>query len=251
MLCKFIHSQILKRNPIGWTHCRLLIGPEVMWMWGLFFCGDLCREVPLTMVDLAKEAFSTNNFSLAADIYERTIRENGPTSELFLGLADSLARTGLFAKAFESYTNAYRYGKVTPEKLKHLVIGLIDTVKQDISSSGNTTKKNCMFTCGSCRGLLVDPVTIPCGHTFCRKCLERDVSKTCELCHTVHYRLKVRQISSNVVLTNLIEKWFPNECKATQLKKEGNELIAKMDFHNAIRVYSQAIQIGKYEAYYT
>ena len=199
------------------------------------------------MVDLAREAFSTNNFSLAADIYERTIRENGPTSELFLGLADSLARTGLFVKAFESYTNAYRYGKVTPEKLKHLVIGLIDTVKQDISNSGNTTaRKNCMFTCGSCRGLLVDPVTIPCGHTFCRKCLERDVSKTCELCNTVHYRLKVRQISSNVVLTNLIEKWFPNECKASQLKREGNEYIAKIDFQNAVRVYTQAIQMGKY-----
>ncbi|RUS79220.1 hypothetical protein EGW08_013005 [Elysia chlorotica] len=197
------------------------------------------------MVDLAREAFSTNNFSLAADIYERTITENGPTSELFLGLADSLARTGLFAKAFESYTNAYRYGKVTPEKLKHLVIGLIDTVKQDISNSGNTTaRKNCMFTCGSCRGLLMDPVTIPCGHTFCRKCLERDVSKTCEICNTVHYRLKVRQISSNVVLTNLIEKWFPNECKASQLKREGNEYIAKMDFENALRVYTQAIQMA-------
>ncbi|GFR68572.1 LON peptidase N-terminal domain and RING finger protein 3-like [Elysia marginata] len=197
------------------------------------------------MVDLAKEAFCTNNFSLAADIYERTIRENGPTSELFLGLADSLARTGLFAKAFESYTNAYRYGKVTPEKLKHLVIGLIDTVKQDISNSGNTPAcKNCMFTCGSCRGLLVDPVTIPCGHTFCRKCLERDVSKTCDICNIVHYRLKVKQISSNVILSNLIEKWFPNECKATQLKKKGNELIAKMEFKNAVTVYTQAIQMA-------
>lgn len=196
------------------------------------------------MVDLAREAFCTNNFSLAADIYERTIRENGPTSELFLGLADSLARTGLFSKAFESYTNAYRYGKVTPEKLKHLVIGLIDTVKQDISNSGNTPSKNCMFTCGSCRGLLVDPVTIPCGHTFCRKCLERDVSKTCDVCNTVHYRLKVRQISSNVILSNLIEKWFPNECKATKLKKEGNELIAKMDFQSAVHLYTQAIQIA-------
>ncbi|BFZ24338.1 hypothetical protein BsWGS_27377 [Bradybaena similaris] len=84
------------------------------------------------MVDLAKEAFNTSNFGLAADIYQRTIRENGPTVELYLGLADSLARGGLLTEAFQSYTNAYRFGKVTPEELKHLVVGLIDTVKQDM-----------------------------------------------------------------------------------------------------------------------
>ncbi|XP_005112882.1 LON peptidase N-terminal domain and RING finger protein 3 [Aplysia californica] len=198
------------------------------------------------MVDLAKEAFSTNNFGLAADIYERTIRENGPTSELFLGLADSFARGGQFSKAFNAYTNAYRYGKVTPEKLKHLVVGLIETVKQDLSNSGphEAKQQSCMFTCGVCRGLLADPVTVPCGHTFCRKCLEKDKSKTCELCSTVHYRMKLRNLSSNVVLTSLIEKLFPSECRAAVLKKEGNGYFEKRDFRNAIDVYSKAIDIA-------
>ncbi|XP_059144291.1 LON peptidase N-terminal domain and RING finger protein 3-like [Physella acuta] len=198
------------------------------------------------MVDLAKEAFSTNNFSLAAEIYERTILENGPTSELFLGLADSFARAGNFSKAFESYKIAYRYGKVTPEKLKHLVIGLVDTVKQDLLNiSGNKGKKSCMFICGVCRGLLADPVTVPCGHTFCRKCLEKDKSRTCENCGIVHYRLKTRSCNSNVVLTNLIEKWFPNEQKAARLKQEGNEYFSKGDFVSAIDVYTRALAIAQ------
>ena len=199
------------------------------------------------MVDLAREAFSTNNFGLAADIYERTIQEKGPTSDLFLGLADSFARGGQFSKAFNAYTNAYRYGKVTPEKLKHLVLGLIQTVKQDISKNGLQAdlKQNCVFTCGICRGLLADPLTLPCGHSFCRKCLEKDKSKSCELCNATHYRLKLRNLSSNVVLTSLIEKLFPSQSRAAALKKQGNEFVAKRDFKNAIRVYTQAIDVGK------
>ncbi|KAH9513489.1 LON peptidase N-terminal domain and RING finger protein 3 [Bulinus truncatus] len=197
------------------------------------------------MVDLAKEAFSTNNFGLAVDIYERTIRENGPTSELFLGLADSLARGGNFSKAFQTYRFAYRYGKVTPEKLKHLVAGLIETVKQDSNNViSQTRKKAWLFTCGICFGLLCDPVTIPCGHTFCRSCIERDKSKSCELCGIIHYRLKQRNLNSNVVITNLIDKWFPNECKATRLKKEGNDFFFNKDYSNAIQIYSNAIDIS-------
>ena len=203
----------------------------------------LCKE----MVDLAKQAFSTNNFCLAAEIYERTIRENGPNAELFLGLADSLARVGQFSKAFNAYTNAYRYGQVTPGKLKHLVIGLIQTVKQDLVSSGVHEEKqqSCMFTCGVCRGLLADPVTLPCGHTFCRNCLEKDKSKPCEICNTVHYRLKLKNIKTNVVLANLVQKLFPNQCNASVLKKEGNEHFAKRDYINAIESYTKAICIGK------
>lgn len=198
------------------------------------------------MVDLARQAFNTSNFDLAADIYQRTIRENGPTMELCLGLADSLARGGLLSKAFQSYTNAYRFGKVTPEELKHLVVGLIDTVKQDMVKCGNVlTKKSCMFTCGMCRGLLDDPVTLPCGHTFCRKCLDKDSSKACQLCGIVHYRLKVCNISSNVVLSNLVQTWFPKECTASRLKSKGNEYFSSQDYRNAVEMYSQALDICK------
>lgn len=197
------------------------------------------------MVDLARQAFDTNNFDLAADIYERTIRETGPKSDLFLGLADSLARGGQFSKAFIAYTNAYRYGKVSHERLKHLVTGLILTVKQD--QGGQQSKKSHMFTCGICRSLLDDPVTISCGHSFCRKCLQKDTkaAKTCDICGTVHFRLKIKHIKSNVILGNLIGKWFPSECEANRLKREGNKCVERGDFLKASEAYSKAINIGK------
>ncbi|KAK7097346.1 LON peptidase N-terminal domain and RING finger protein 3-like isoform X2 [Littorina saxatilis] len=199
------------------------------------------------MVDLARQAFSTNNFGLAAEIYERTIKENGPQADLYLGLADSFARGGQFTKAFDAYTNAFRLGRVTPEKLKHLVTALIESLSQDSSSSGgqqNSMKKSCMFTCVLCRGLLNDPVTIKCGHTFCRKCLERDRTKTCKVCGIVHYRLKPANIRTNVVLSNLIHKWFPDSCRAAELKAEGNKFFEKRDFERAIKFYSEAISLS-------
>lgn len=200
------------------------------------------------MVDLARQAFTTNNFGLAAEIYERTIKENGPQAELFLGLADSFARGGHFSKAFGAYTNAFRLGKVTPEKLKHLVTALIESVRQDKARDKQqqaSMRKSCMFTCLICRGLLNDPITILCGHTFCRKCLERDRSRTCKVCGIVHYRLTPSKLKTNVVLLNLIKKWFADECRAAELKCEGNKYFERADYPNAIQLYSQAIALSK------
>lgn len=38
--------------------------------------------------------------------------------------------------------------------------------------------------CGLCYRLFYEPVTTPCGHTFCRKCLDRclDHTVTCPMC---------------------------------------------------------------------
>ncbi|XP_033744047.1 LON peptidase N-terminal domain and RING finger protein 3-like [Pecten maximus] len=196
------------------------------------------------MVDLAKQAFSTNNFELAADVYERTIRENGPSSELYFGLADSFARSGHFERAFESYCSAFRLtNSVRPGLLKHLVTALVDTVKQDSVVEDAMMNKNCIFTCVLCRGLLNDPVTIPCGHTFCRKCLEREQSRPCKKCGTVNH-LNVSSIKTNVLLKQAVEVWFPSECRALQLKADGNVYFEKRDFEKAICLYNEAISLA-------
>lgn len=198
------------------------------------------------MVDLAKQAFDTNNFELAADIYERTITENGPTTVLYLGLADSFARGKQFGKAFEAYSKAFKLGNISPGKLKHLVEGLIETVKQDLGESlSNMNNKNSIFTCLICRGLLNDPVSIPCGHTFCRKCLEKEKNRICRKCGTAHYFLKIQNIKTNVLLNKLLENCFPNECKAVRLKTDGNQNFEIHNFRKAIESYSEAITLGK------
>ena len=197
------------------------------------------------MVDLAREAFSTNNFDLAAEVYGRSIKENGPSADLYLGLADSFAKGGQFSKAFSAYSRAFRLGNISPKKLKHLVTALVDAVKRD-SPVDTDMNKNEIFNCLYCRSLLSDPVTIPCGHTFCRNCLLKDRSKRCKNCGTVNHHLNVSAITSNVLLLQVIEKWFPSKCEAARLKKEANAAFQAWKYEDAIRIYSKAIELGLY-----
>ncbi|KAK3100163.1 hypothetical protein FSP39_015593 [Pinctada imbricata] len=196
------------------------------------------------MVELARQAFNTNNFDLAVEIYERAIKENGPSPDLLLGLADSSARSGHFKKAFDAYSSAIRSGNIRPENLKHLVTALIEAVRQENTGNLAIMIKSCMFTCSSCRGLFNEPVTIPCGHTFCRKCLEKDITKICKNCGTAHYFVNLSSTKTNVLLTRLIEKWFPNEFKASRLKADGNLYFGRRDFEKAIELYSLALDLA-------
>ncbi|WAR00617.1 LONF3-like protein [Mya arenaria] len=194
------------------------------------------------MVDLAKQAFSSKNFDLAAEIYERSIREYGPKPEFLLGLADCFAKLGQFERAFTAYSKACRVGPMNPKDLKHLVSSLVNTVKQDplINSEMN---KNVVFDCLICRNMLYDPVTIPCGHTFCRQCLVKDASKQCKNCGTKYLYLNISRIKSSVLLSQTIDKWFPEHSKAVEIKKMANDAFQTCRFEEAIRLYTGAMEL--------
>lgn len=197
------------------------------------------------MVDLARQAFCSKNFDLAADIYERSITEHGPKSELLLGLADSLAKAGNFSKAFTVYSKACRVGGLSPGDLKHLVSALVSAVTKQDNLLNAEMNKNVVFDCLICRNMVYDPVTIPCGHTFCRTCLQKDVSKVCRNCGTVNQYLNVGRCRSNVLLTQVIENWFPHHCKAVKLKRKANQAFGNCNYEDAIILYSKALELGK------
>ena len=197
------------------------------------------------MVDLAVQAFTTNNYDLAAQIYERTITEYGPKLDLYLGLADSLAKSGDFKKAFEAYSNAYRLGKIGPEKLKHLVSALVDNLAKKEGLLPPMPEEVDMFSCALCKAVFIDPVTVPCGHTFCRKCLLRDETGTCRKCNVV-IRLPVETLKSNILLSDLTQRWFPEKVAAVKLKADGNDHFAKRMFKEAIDIYTKALELGKF-----
>lgn len=69
------------------------------------------------------------------------------------------------------------------------------------------------FECGLCLSLLCDPISIPCGHTFCQPCLVSTLERSKKQCPTCRSPCHVdaERLPVNVLLANLIRKLFPAE----------------------------------------
>ena len=62
--------------------------------------------------------------------------------------------------------------------------------------------------CLLCNGMLVRPVTLSCGHTFCKHCLQVHMLKSgleCYRCHQVIY-VPPRDLNVNEVLDGVLQK---------------------------------------------
>lgn len=71
------------------------------------------------------------------------------------------------------------------------------------------------FDCPVCSRLLYDPVTTPCGHTFCRACFARardHGASRCALCRQVMH--VSRDAPGTVAMAALLERCFPEEYAA-------------------------------------
>ncbi|XP_023763672.1 uncharacterized protein LOC111912176 [Lactuca sativa] len=82
------------------------------------------------------------------------------------------------------------------------------------------------FDCTLCFKLFYDPITTPCGHTFCRSCLfqSMDQGNRCPLCRTVLF-ISPRTCAISVTLKSIIERNFPVEYAERKLE---NESLSKM-----------------------
>ncbi|KAL2340735.1 hypothetical protein Fmac_008675 [Flemingia macrophylla] len=94
------------------------------------------------------------------------------------------------------------------------------------SSPGMSThgqpERNDDFDCTLCLKLLYEPVTTPCGHSFCRSCLfqSMDRGNRCPLCRTVLF-ISPRTCSISVTLKNIIQKNFPEEYAERKQEHDG------------------------------
>lgn len=225
----------------------------------MFRMGTECEG----MLQLAAEAFQANNFELAADIYEcqlACVGDPGSRLELMVKRADALAFGGKVAEAFDVYRQASEIGKLQPAHLSNLLEYLSDGIRrQDLGgirgsrwrtaegSVGAPTSGFEDFSCGICMSFLFEPVTLPCGHCFCKKCLERERKEkeravVCKECGESSGVADLKTYRVNVVLSSLLAKWFPSFHQAGRLRREGNGLYAERKMEAALEKYNQAIE---------
>uniref|UniRef100_A0A669DRJ8 LON peptidase N-terminal domain and ring finger 3 n=1 Tax=Oreochromis niloticus TaxID=8128 RepID=A0A669DRJ8_ORENI len=222
-----------------------------------------------SMLHLAAEAFKSKNFDLAADIYECQLACLGdPESrrELMVKRADALAFGGKFTEAFDVYRQASEIERLRPAHLANLIEYLSGTIRRQDGGErqrGNPYRAKeagaavCPgagatgcgyedFSCRICLSFLFEPVTLTCGHCFCKKCLERERKEkerpvVCKECKNVSAVSDSLSLRVNVVLSNLLAKWFPTQYQAGQLRREGNGLYAEKKMEAALEKYNQAI----------
>uniref|UniRef100_A0A8C9UJG4 LON peptidase N-terminal domain and ring finger 3 n=1 Tax=Spermophilus dauricus TaxID=99837 RepID=A0A8C9UJG4_SPEDA len=98
--------------------------------------------------------------------------------------------------------------------------------------------------CSLCMRLFYEPVTTPCGHTFCLKCLERclDHNAKCPLCKDgLAQCLVSRKYSKNVIMEELIAKFLPEELKERRrLHEEEMEELSNLNKNVPIFVCTMA-----------
>ena len=93
-------------------------------------------------------------------------------------------------------------------------------------------------------------MTVPCGHTYCRRCLRRELRARCRRCRD---RLlpaggtgaAAAPLRTSVVLSQLAEKWFPRECERARAGGRLEELLAQGRFREALGAARQELRAGE------
>lgn len=189
------------------------------------------------MTELAKEAFTSRNYHLAVELYERCLKQQGSSYEVLLGYGDSLTKCGRVRESIAVYTRCLAAAPVPAERLKHLATALLE----DMAGVGPISRRriDASFACPLCEGTLCQPVTAGCGHTYCRNCAEP--AKNCRVCGT-----KITAVSeTNVLVQRLVERWWPREAEASRARHEGDVLVRKGHLEQALERYNLAVHLGE------
>ena len=138
-----------------------------------------------------------------------------------------------------------------PEKLDNLVIALVDAMANLSTDGACQTKRIDPFSCADCSSLWSEPVTLQCGHSYCRTCLQRLSDRKCKVCsHVTGYVKKLSQLKPNFLLSKVVDNWFKDQLKAVRLKNKGNEQFRKNKLNDALKYYNEAISTSKEICYH-
>ncbi|XP_074691284.1 LON peptidase N-terminal domain and RING finger protein 3 isoform X2 [Strix aluco] len=204
------------------------------------------RPEPPLVLQLAAGALQAQNLELSGGGL-------GPEWQVLLRRADALAFGGRLHEALPLYQLASRHQQLRAEQLEKLVECLAQSVRikeglpAAAAGSGPPQPREWdVFGCRKCQGFLFEPVSLPCGHTFCKKCLERDraAESRCVLCKEEGSAAAGQLLRVNVILSNLLAKWFPCQVKASQLRHEGNLLYKEKKLQAALQKYNEAVSLA-------
>lgn len=131
--------------------------------------------------------------------------------------ADSLILLEKFEQAHDVILSGLQVDPLSTP-LQNLAMRTSSTIGR---RSHGITSRSDDFDCTLCLKLLYEPLTTPCGHSFCRSCLFQamDRCNRCPLCRTVLF-ISPRTCSISVTLNNIIQRNFPVEYAERKLEND-------------------------------
>ncbi|XP_066496282.1 LON peptidase N-terminal domain and RING finger protein 3-like [Tiliqua scincoides] len=166
-----------------------------------------------------------------------------PAWQALLRSADGLARAGQLGAALPLYLLALGGARRLAALLARLARRLRARGAAPAAAAGRRRVPSCC--CGQCQGFLHRPVSLRCGHSFCKPCLETGRARgCCALCPpgARDGQRQQRPLRVNVALAQLLEKWFPGQARAARLRHEGNRLYRGGRLKAALRKYDEALR---------
>lgn len=192
--------------------------------------------------------------------------------DLLLRRGELLALGGHLKGALEAYAAALRRGApVRPECLGTLVDCLVLNYRlrhglgwSAARAAGADAGAGGLLSCLGCRGFLSEPVTVPCGHSYCRRCLRRELRARCRLCRDrlppaaaaadaegttprpppLAAAIAASGFRTSVVLNHLAEKWFPSQLERARAAGRLGELLHQGRYREALAAAGEALRAG-------
>ncbi|XP_022614288.1 LON peptidase N-terminal domain and RING finger protein 1 [Seriola dumerili] len=163
--------------------------------------------------------------------------------QLILQKANALSSENCPKEAIDWFSVAMQYGPVRPEQLSTFVDCILRNFKRKAagpeapSGRSRVSRGGDVFDCPNCRSFLGEPVTIACGHSYCKRCLQRRLLSKCKLCSEA----VGGEEKANVILCGLLDKWFPDELKKSKTLCEVDELCRSKRYQEAVSLATDVI----------
>lgn len=204
-----------------------------------------------TRMDEAMSKVSEGKLEEALAIYDINIatskeqRNPADTFELLLGKSLTLILLSRFKESALSYEKAVSISQINESHISHFIDNLVNIFMiLDSIHMCNLTSKD-RITCSVCRGIHSEPTTLSCGHTICLNCVAKLDDRGCIICSKPNSACGVKV---NVILQEIIRKYFKNEFEASCRRLEGNALLKDGKRTQALEKYEEAVELGrKYE----
>lgn len=169
------------------------------------------------------------------------IRQNvARLAESFVRIPSFALAYGAFAKIYENEQTLYSFRSEVLSKLFDMCLHLYSSRKltSNLLNPYEMSSQDLMniLTCTFCKSILFRPVVLYCGHTFCRKCVESH-----PICHNCSSVTKVDDLSDCVILSQLLERFFPDHLTLCRRLVEAKDLFDRGQYDEGSVILSELL----------